>query len=232
MFPAPGSELTYEWKLPPRRSWWWANLSSVFSHKDESLLTSIPHICQFPDVATKQRKVRQNNINCTHYFAPYYRFSSQFSCGEIVPHDNMSCGQFVHICYVNKFCVFLLYFFPSKNYDLLHLGQAWGSEDLVNGEQDLTSSEIFSRKAPQIIVCTIVSWWIITTIFRLCGRDPEMQLSVQFPVRRAPLLLSGPAMILLIIIFLNVIFFKNSHTHQRAPLLLSGTWSSLIWSWW
>ena len=111
MFPAPGSELTYEWKLPPR-SWWWANLSSVFSHRGESLLTSIPHICHFPDVATKQRKVRQNNINCTHYFAPYYRFSSQFSCGEIVPNDNMSCGEFFHICHVKNFvfssCIFFL----------------------------------------------------------------------------------------------------------------------------
>ena len=48
--------------------------------------------------------MRQNNINCTHYFSTYQIFFT-FSCGEFFPHDNLSCGEFLHltICYVDKF---------------------------------------------------------------------------------------------------------------------------------
>ena len=48
--------------------------------------------------------MRQNNINCTHYFSTYQIFFT-FSCGEFFPHDNLSCGEFLHltICHVDKF---------------------------------------------------------------------------------------------------------------------------------
>ena len=47
--------------------------------------------------ATKHHKL--------HIISPHYRFSSHFPCGEIFPHDNLSCGEFFHktICYVKKF---------------------------------------------------------------------------------------------------------------------------------
>ena len=49
--------------------------------------------------------MQQNTINCTHYFSTFQIFLTFIICGEFFPHDNLSCGEFLHltICHVDKF---------------------------------------------------------------------------------------------------------------------------------
>ena len=49
--------------------------------------------------------MQQNTINCTHYLSTFQIFLTFIICGESFPHDNLSCGEFLHltVCHVDKF---------------------------------------------------------------------------------------------------------------------------------
>ena len=74
--------------------------------------------------------------------SPNYRFSSDFSCGELFPHDNLSCGEFFHIttCYVEKFLHIADFFSTGTARGAHDKYQVW--DERVKGGQRWIKPEI------------------------------------------------------------------------------------------
>ena len=66
---------------------------------------------QKTDLATKYCKMQQNTINCTHYFSTF-QILFTFLMWRFFPHDNLSCGEFLHltICYMDNFLHMTIFF--------------------------------------------------------------------------------------------------------------------------
>ena len=115
-------------------------------------------------------------------------FSAPFTCTNVY-HSGITC--FLHLAlnsHTSESCppahddepaflkviltMSLLYFLSPKSRFTLHGGQVWGSEDLRNGELDLTIRDSHLRRVFfRAKFSIIVSWFVIRTFIRLRRRD-------------------------------------------------------------